>query len=280
MLASSSSGGSGGTSGGSRPPGSGSGSGGYSGGQPPRGGGSGGRAGGGGGQPPFSSSGRPTRPTAPAGQERTVSYQREEERYWTDYLRVALPVIGLLLMLGLFWYWAQSLIGDDDDNAPPTEITQLITDPTPVPTEPQQVDIVTTPGSNESDQTDGGQETEPTETPTEDTEADGQEPDGQDGADQTEPDTSDDPEQTDQNEPESVGLFEIGDLVVVTEEGSDLQLRDQPSLNGEVLASYPAGTLLTVIGDTVAADDYSWVEVEDEEGEAGYVADEFLALSE
>ena len=32
-------------------------------------------------------------------EERTVSYQ-PEERYWTDYLRIALPVFGLLLLIG------------------------------------------------------------------------------------------------------------------------------------------------------------------------------------
>src|SRR4051794_6192386 len=55
-----------------------------------------------------------------SNEERTVSYQ-PEERYWTDYLRIALPVIGLLLLIGLLWYWASALIGNTSSQPPPTQ---------------------------------------------------------------------------------------------------------------------------------------------------------------
>ena len=50
-----------------------------------------------------------------------MSYQ-PEERYWTDYLRIALPLVGIVLMLGLLWFWAAALIGGDESNVEPTDV--------------------------------------------------------------------------------------------------------------------------------------------------------------
>lgn len=62
----------------------------------------------------------------------------EEERYWTDYLRIAAPVLGVFLLIVLFWFWVSNFLGDDDDpnqgangtattNLPTTQITATAT---------------------------------------------------------------------------------------------------------------------------------------------------------
>ncbi|MGI8475915.1 MAG: hypothetical protein ACR2OO_06045, partial [Thermomicrobiales bacterium] len=70
--------------------------------------GSGGSSGAGGGSSPPEVP-RSNRSGQPQGQEQSAGFQ-PDERSWIDYLRIALPVVGLLLMLGLFWYWANSII--------------------------------------------------------------------------------------------------------------------------------------------------------------------------
>ena len=184
-----------------------------------------------------------------------MSYE-PEERYWTDYLRIALPVIGLLLMLGLFWFWASSLIGNGDDDpsiaaTTPTVATQLLITPpaTPAPTPPPTPMLAPTenpvvqPGPTTADA--------PTAPPEETVVA--TEPGPQDPADDT---------------------FAPNDIVVTTDDG--VRFRPEPSTAGEPIALLPAGTELTVTGAPVEADDQTWYPVQDAEGTEGFVAAELL----
>jgi len=95
-----------------------------------------------------------------------MSYE-SEERYWTDYLRVALPVIGLLLMLALFWWWAQNFIGDEKS---PDEVanqisTEIATQAPPTPTFTVEATLAVTEAAGETPTTGGGVATDKTPAP-------------------------------------------------------------------------------------------------------------------
>ena len=219
------------------------------------GGGGGGRSGGGfsGGTPPSSGPPRPDRTGGLPGQERIVSYQ-PEERYWTDYLRIALPVVGLLLMLGLFWFWANSLIGDDSDNEPAATATVATTistvaastvTPSAVTTQPAIAPTTETVSTETLPTTTGG--AEPTTTTDEAT--------------------------------EPPGGFADGTIVYTTD---SLNFRSEPSTaNTVILRLLEIGTELTVIGASVPGtdNDITWYPVSDAEGTTGFVAEEYLTTT-
>jgi len=200
----------------------------------------------------LSSSG-PTRTGVPQGQERSVSYS-PEDRYWTDYLRIALPVIGLLLMLGLFWYWASAVIGDDNGSPQqtPSAVAQVITQPASTATATQQVtlplptaqlQVTNTPaaGSGNNSGGDGGA----TDVATESASA------GKD--------------------------FKVGDIVIVNDD--NVNMRDTPSVDGAVVTTLSNGDELTVTKVGEASGDYVFVGVDDSNGNSGFVADKFLDAS-
>lgn len=172
-----------------------------------------------------------------------------EERYWTDYLRVALPVIGLLLMLALFWWWAQQFIGDDGDRADvarATETAEIAT--APVPTATNTVEVAIAP-------------TEVNETPTE----------ASAGNNENTPSTDD-------GTTEECG-FRRGETVVVTENG--VNLREEPSLAAdiEIIDQLDAGTVLSIIDDCFAEDEAGnrfWRVRDQATAQTGYVSADYV----
>jgi hypothetical protein len=178
-----------------------------------------------------------------------VSYE-SEDRYWTDYLRVALPVIGLLLMLALFWWWAQQFIGDENDPDDLALSTQTIVATVAAPTPTDTVEPVINPTQGEDNSTpddnnNGGQD-DGVETPD-----DGQQACG----------------------------FEQGDIVVVTED--DVRLREEPVVDPDnVSETLSAGAQLSIIADCYEEDDEGnqfWRVRNQETSQTGYVAGQFLA---
>ncbi len=187
-----------------------------------------------------------------------MSYQ-PEERYWTDYLRIALPVIGLLLMLGLFWYWASAVIGDDGDN-----------DRTPTPVQGLVITATNSPPTN-TPEVNISAETVTVE-PTEDTSGNGT----------NEDDPTETPSDEEEDTPEPAGKgFEEGELVVTNSD--DVNLREDQSTESEAIDSLPEGTQLEVTEPATEEGQggYFWVGVRVvASGDEGFIADEFLTSAQ
>ncbi len=177
------------------------------------------------------------------GRQRSVQFQ-PEERYWTEYLRIALPIIGLLLMIGLFWFWASQLTNDNDGGQEPISTqtpgtTEIITPPsTPAPTQAPVVQPTQ----------------EPVETPTEEIDSTPPETDGGET-----PDEGD------------AGTFAAGDFVVVVD---GVNMRSDPTTVEEnVVRALEDGEVLEIQGESVEADGLTWYEViVSDTGEVGWVA--------
>ena len=198
---------------------------------------------------------------AGSSEERTVSYQ-PEERYWTDYLRIALPVVGLLILIGLLWYWASALIGDGGTQPPPTPELQAVITPvnesTPAPPTPTAAVIAPTPGSPPTPTATAAPPavvaTEPVTAPT------------------TPPETGDQSDSA--NSCASMPVYESGALVQTT---AEVNLRQGPSTDSESLGVLPQGTQLQVTGEFSEAGQCDWWPVTATENQqAGFIREDFL----
>lgn len=203
---------------------------------------------------------------AATGGQTRVAQHEPEERYWTDYLRIALPVIGLLLMIGLLWFWATQLIGDTPKTTEPVNGgLGLVNEGTPAPTDEPIQGQTTQPGAGStigignavSTPASQPQETSPTQPATTGQQA--PEP-------TTDPDTT-----TDQA---GGAQFASGDKVLVTEDG--VNVRPDPSVGGDPITMLNAGDELTIASGPVDAEDYVWWEVILPSGDSGWVVEDFI----
>jgi hypothetical protein len=188
------------------------------------------------------------------GRQRSVQFQ-PEERYWTEYLRIALPIIGLLLMIGLFWYWASELAGNGNNGddpvstQPPGTVELIAQESTPEPS----VQVTDQPTQEVSDP--------PASTP-------GQQVDPGEPVD---PEFEESPVPDDQT---AAGEYVVGDFVRVTE---GLNMRSEGNLEGEIVQQLEADEILEIQGDPVEADGFTWYEViVSDTSEAGWVAADFI----
>jgi len=198
----------------------------------------------------------PAGSTGSGSGDRPPGYQTEE-RYWTDYLRIALPIAGLLLLLSVFWYWASSFIGDDNSGTQTPIVAVNVTPqdaPTLTPT--LQDAVVLTPALPTATTS----AVEPTQAPAQPT---------QPVAQPTQP-------VAEPTQATAGGTFAEGDLVIVND--NDVNMRSDPSTGGDIVDTLTQGTELRVISATSTdADGYTWWNVSDDAlGISGWVVGDFL----
>lgn len=182
----------------------------------------------------------------PYEEEHTPFGYQPEERYWTDYLRIAAPVVGVILMLGLVWFWVANMLGDDNDDV-------------------------------NNDDVDTAGPVIPAETPEETPEAENGDEEPVVVATPEEEENGEDPENEDPDTPGTIGP---GAQVVVVGTGEDgLNVREAATTDSEVLGSFPDGTTMTITGESQEADGFTWWPVEVNET-TGFVAADFIELSE
>ena len=175
-----------------------------------------------------------------------MSYE-SEERYWTDYLRVALPVIGLLLMLALFWWWAQKFIGEENtpEGVALTVQTEVATTSAPTPTFTVQPTLQVTEQSANTPTDNGGASSSPDDKATE--------------------------------QPQDCGYAE-GDTVVTTEDGVNLRSDPTTQDGDNVIVQLDAGTSLQIMSScyTEEGDNKFWQVNDKETAQKGWVSADFI----
>ena len=74
--------------------------------------------------------------------------------------------------------------------------------------------------------------------------------------------------------PYYLNMFEIGRMLRITEEGGNLNVRDQPSLQGEVITRLQSGDKVTIVKGPQTEGGYTWWKVEvSERAAVGWVAE-------
>lgn len=232
-------------------------------------GGGGGLGGSSGGVPPTGPN-RPDRGPTPTGQERTISFQ-PEERYWTDYLRILLPVAGLLILIGLLWVWLNTIIGDPSESPPQTPTTNVAIQGDQTETVGAPPASPTPPATPAVPAANAGPPPTATVTP----------PPAQTPATESQPGVSAATEPTeaaapDEAPPTVYETYAVGDTVVVTETG--VNLRAEASTESDSLGVLTQGQELRITGNFVPFDPplNDWWPVETAEGVRGFVREEFL----
>lgn len=187
-----------------------------------------------------------------------------DARFWTDYLRIALPILGLLLMLGLLWFWATQLIGTNEDvtTPEPTDVAAVNTEV--APTRPATEDGPaanggTTPAANDADTIGVNSTTTNPPAPT------------QPPAPTAAPTQAAEPTAT----TAASTALETGSVAVITEDG--VNVRPDSNTTQDPVGQLNTGDKVNIVSGPIEGENYTWYEITSEDGTLnGFVVEDFL----
>ncbi len=200
------------------------------------------------------------------------------ERYWTDYLRIALPIIGLILMLSVFIFWVGSIINDNNGNGDVTPTGEVaLSTTTPVPGAANNVTATVPPAQSAAPSTAGGAGASPSEAASDQPATEPTTPPDETAS------TAPDQQPTDQpstdaavtETPADGGATFAVDDSVVTSQSVNLRSEASNADDGTILRTLDAGAELTIIGEPENDGEFDWYPVSDADGK-GYVREDFL----
>ena len=200
------------------------------------------------------------------------------QRYWTDYLRIALPIIGLILMLSVFIFWVGSIIDGNNGNGDVTPTGEVaLSTTTPVPGAANNVTPTVPPAQSAAPSTAGGAGASPSDAASDQPATEPTTPSNETATTAPDAQPTDEPS-TDAavTETPTDAAFSEGDPVVTND---SVNLRSEASSaggNDTVVETLPTDTPLTIVSGPENDGDLDWYEVMTEDGQSGYVAADYI----
>lgn len=193
----------------------------------------------------------------PAGRERQLNYY-DDERYWTDWLRIIAPIVGVILMVVLFYFWASSFLGGDDDTSGDVGKGQSTATLPVIGASPTTTARAGATGTPLIILTTGPTSTSPA------------------GVGVT---PASEPTATDEVPVDGGDIYAGATVRVANTGGTGANMRSDASTEAEVVAVVLDGAELVTTGEAIEGEGFVWWPVEGDAG-AGYIVEDYLTLVE
>ena len=189
--------------------------------------------------------------------DRDLNYY-EEERYWTDYIRIIAPIVGVIVLVIFLWFWIASFLGDDEDpdDAAAGTTTLNATTLTSVESETPPADGTPTSSAGLPSATLPGGPTLPPGTP------------------------SSVAPTTDGGNGGPTAIYLGATVEIANTDGTGVNVRGDASTTSDVLSVFLDGTQVQVIDGPVEAEGFVWWQVTGNEVAAGWIVSDYLIVIE